>query len=139
MLETVLCIEYQHFVLEEHIKLVMKKEECIPFSGLALLFPFEPGGFVTENLAKETGLNDAGLFTELVRECCAPSVLDRASGRLASVSDPPLPSPTFGDKLVLASLLSDPTPLVSVDDGLPVDISCDECVFAFGFELLSEA
>jgi hypothetical protein len=61
---------------------VSKCGECIPFS-VTLVTGGVPGALGTENLAKETGLNVVGRFTDEARLCSLLSV------RLASDSEPP--------------------------------------------------
>jgi hypothetical protein len=41
-------------------------EDVVPFSP-AFIFTLDPGAFGMENLANETGLNEAGFFTEPAR------------------------------------------------------------------------
>lgn len=45
MLETVLCIEYQHVVLGDHIKLVMKKERVHTFLRACFAISIRAWGF----------------------------------------------------------------------------------------------
>lgn len=77
------------------------------------------------NFAKDTGLKADGRFAELAREYWFPSPVVLESGRLISVSEPPLASPALGEALRSVGL--DPSPftvslsldVVSFDVGTP--------------------